>query len=666
MDDTLLKNYLIDSGKISADEAARAEDYALTTGMGLGEAVVFLKLMNYQQMGQCLSEIFQKPYMSLLEKPPADIARTKVPLKVAEALMVFPVAYDVRSDTLSVAVHDPSDAGLMQNLRQAISLTTSYDTVVASKSEIRMAIDVHYKGRPYVPGPELFLPHGFAIVSKDGKSQESLDLDEEIKSGGRILLLEPDMERSRAIMTLLRREGFSKVRWVSSIKEAIKAIEEEPADRMVVNVRAFRSQRGTLRHLPDGMAAPFMTFYNIRNMLLGQEYPYNQMSEALLALVSFVIRKALKDDREELGQIIATARYCKLLAMRLGLPVTVVDGAVLAAWLSTPGIGRALYEQMPCPYPISRIYDQPGADVSTAGMEIRILRLVQRYQDLKKHHPEMAGDIDQLRRKLDWPQDSSGGRSLLETFLSVIRDEEFLKDAGRARRRVLIVDPEFHRESALALRLGNDGYDVAAAADAKAASKIILEEGVDLVISEVNLPGTEGMRFCRAMRENSATAHIPFFFLTAEQSDRLATRCLEAGADDFFLKPPDLEMLSIKIRNMLALKSSRGARSGITGTLKDMSFTDIIQSLTTGEKDVEIQLISGGKKGVIYIQQGDIIYAQAQDLEGQDAFYKMMTWLEGEFEIRSCTNVPARNVFESAMSLLMEGARIADEAGANN
>ena len=189
---------------------------------------------------------------------------------------------------------------------------------------------------------------------------------------------------------------------------------------------------------------------------------------------------------------------------------------------------------------------------------------------------------------------------------------------------------------------------------------------MDLVISEVNLPGTEGMRFCRAMRENSATAHIPFFFLTAEQSDRLATRCLEAGADDFFLKPPDLEMLSIKIRNMLALKSSRGARSGITGTLKDMSFTDIIQSLTTGEKDVEIQLISGGKKGVIYIQQGDIIYAQAQDLEGQDAFYKMMTWLEGEFEIRSCTTVPARNVFESAMSLLMEGARIADEAGANN
>ena len=120
-------------------------------------------------------------------------------------------------------------------------------------------------------------------------------------------------------------------------------------------------------------------------------------------------------------------------------------------------------------------------------------------------------------------------------------------------------------------------------------------------------------------------------------------------------------MMSIKIRNILTLKNSRGAKRGISGTLRDMSFTDIIQSLTTGEKDVEIQLASGGRKGVIYIQQGEVIYAQAQGMEGQDAFYRLMTWQDGEFEITACTAVPPRNIYESAMSLLMEGARIADE-----
>lgn len=666
MDHAALKSHLIDSKRLTVDEIARAEDYALTTGMALEEAIIFLKLMNNQAMGQCLSEVFKRPYRSLLEKAPSDITRTKVPLKVAEALQVFPVAYDVKSDTLTLAVHDPSDAGLLQSLRQSISPSMHYEITVASKSEIRTAIDVYYKGRPYVPAPELSLPHGFAIVTPDKKKKESLDLDEELKSGSRILLIEPDMERSRAMMTLLRREGFPHVRWVASMKEAVKAIEDEPVDRLVINGRAFKPQGGWLKQLPGNLTSTLATFYNIRNMLMGQEYPYSQMSESLLSLVSFVIRKGLQNDKDQLDQIIATARYCKLLAMRIGLPVIQVDGAVLAAWLSAPGIGKVLYEQMASPYPIDEIYDGQETMPSSARIEVRILRLVQKYQALKKNYPEMANDIGKVRKKLETPQDTAEERSLLESFLNVIKDEEFLKDAGRANRRILVVDPEYRQDSALAFRLSNDGYEVLGVSDARAAAKVILDAGVDLVISEVNLPETEGMRFCRAIRENDASAHLPFFFLTGEQSDRLATQCLEAGADDFFLKPPDLEMMSIKIRNILALKSSRGARSGISGTLADMSFTDIIQSLTTGEKDVEIQLQSRGKKGVIYIQQGDIIYAQAQGLEGQDAFYKMMTWQEGEFEIKACTTIPPRNIFESAMSLLMEGARIADEASMQN
>ena len=55
--------------------------------------------------------------------------------------------------------------------------------------------------------------------------------------------------------------------------------------------------------------------------------------------------------------------------------------------------------------------------------------------------------------------------------------------------------------------------------DARAAAKIIFDSGADLVISEVNLPETDGLRFCRALRENTTSAPIPFFFLTVEQGD---------------------------------------------------------------------------------------------------------------------------------------------------
>ncbi len=49
-----------------------------------------------------------------------------------------------------------------------------------------------------------------------------------------------------------------------------------------------------------------------------------------------------------------------------------------------------------------------------------------------------------------------------------------------------------------------------------------------------------------------------------------------------------------------------------------------------------------------------------------DAFYRMMTWPDGEFEITACASIPARNIYENAMSLLMEGARMADESGDGN
>lgn len=646
---------------MSEDLLARAEDYALTAGMMLDESILFLKLLNYSALGQCLAEIYQKPYIPLLGKAPSDAARSKVSVKTAEAVHIFPLEYDAGSNTLKLAVSDPDDPDLMKNLHKGIATSLLVDITVASKSEIRMAIDVYYKGRPYIPEPELHIPKGFMIVSSDSKSKESLDLDEDTKSGSRILLLESDLERSRALMTLLRREGFPNVKWVASVKEAVRAYEEEPVDRLVANGRTFKSQGNLIKQLSQYVTPSIMSFYNIRNLLLAQEHPYAQMSASLTSLVAFIVRRALHDREEQLAEVIAAARYCKLLAMRMGLPAVSVDGAVLAAWLSVPGIGRIIYDHMASPYPLDEIFDGCEASMGSARIEIHILWIVKKYQVLKKEMPEIVVDMDKVRKHIVLPSDKPEDRALLEAFLNVIKDDEFLKDVGRSQRRILLVDPEYSSESALALRLSNDGYEVIGVPDAKSASKIIFNSGTDVVISEVSLPDTDGLRFCRALRENAASARLPFFFLAREDGDRLATQCLEAGADDFFKKPADLEIMSIKIRNIITLKSSRGTKSGISGTLKDMSFTDIIQSLTTGDKDVEIQLQSGSQKGVLYIQQGEVIFAQAQGAEGQDAFYRMMTWQDGEFEITACHAVPPRNIYESAMSLLMEGARIVDD-----
>jgi DNA-binding response OmpR family regulator len=214
----------------------------------------------------------------------------------------------------------------------------------------------------------------------------------------------------------------------------------------------------------------------------------------------------------------------------------------------------------------------------------------------------------------------------------------------------------------MVLRLSNDGYKVEIAADAHEAVEKVSTSQVDLVISELNLSGTEGLTFCRAIRANAATAPIPFLFLTAQEGERLAAECLEAGADDFLKKPVDLEMLSLKIQRLLAMKAPQAAKRGVSGSLTEMNSTDFIQSLAAGEKDVEIHLEHRGQKGEIYMQQGQIIHAHMEDLSGEEAFYTLMTWEEGAFQILPCSNSPTRTIHAPTMSLLIEGARLVDEA----
>ena len=295
-------------------------------------------------------------------------------------------------------------------------------------------------------------------------------------------------------------------------------------------------------------------------------------------------------------------------------------------------------------------------------VEAAILSLVKSYQALKKNESEAAGDINPLRRQLRGQCPSLETESLLEAFLHLVQDEEFLKKVDHPGGHILVVDPTQSHGSSMVLRLSNDGYEVEVVADAREAVESVSKSRVDLVVSEANLPGTEGLKICRGIRQNAATAHIPFLFLMAGEGERLAAECLEAGADDFLKKPVDSEMLSLKIQRMLAMKAPPEAKRGVRSFLTEMNSADFIQSLSAGEKDVEIDLEHRGERGKIYMQPGQIIHADTDSLSGEEALYSLMTWEEGEFQILPCSNFPSRTIHAPTMSLLIEGARLVDEA----
>ena len=74
----------------------------------------------------------------------------------------------------------------------------------------------------------------------------------------------------------------------------------------------------------------------------------------------------------------------------------------------------------------------------------------------------------------------------------------------------------------------------------------------DLIITDLMMPGTDGLQLCRAIREDETTSHIPIIIVTAKATEKDRLRGLKAGADAYLCKPFNSEELTLRIEQLLA------------------------------------------------------------------------------------------------------------------
>ncbi|MEK6532055.1 MAG: DUF4388 domain-containing protein [Deltaproteobacteria bacterium] len=101
---------------------------------------------------------------------------------------------------------------------------------------------------------------------------------------------------------------------------------------------------------------------------------------------------------------------------------------------------------------------------------------------------------------------------------------------------------------------------------------------------------------------------------------------------------------------------------GVKGRLKDMSLIDIIQIFNAERKTVAIHLGSEMGYGRVYIKDGEIVHATYREFSGPDAFYQLLAWKDGEFEVEAGGMCMERTINEKAEALILEGLRRLDEA----
>jgi DNA-binding response OmpR family regulator len=114
--------------------------------------------------------------------------------------------------------------------------------------------------------------------------------------------------------------------------------------------------------------------------------------------------------------------------------------------------------------------------------------------------------------------------------------------------RVLIVEDDEHARTSLRLALEQDGNEVSEAGSAEEGLPAFRRRPTDVVLVDIMLPGADGFDLCRDLRRVS---DVPILVLTARSDSHDVVAALEAGADDYVVKPAVPKELSARIRALL-------------------------------------------------------------------------------------------------------------------
>lgn len=207
--------------------------------------------------------------------------------------------------------------------------------------------------------------------------------------------------------------------------------------------------------------------------------------------------------------------------------------------------------------------------------------------------------------------------------------------------------------------LANDGTDALLKA---------IEAPPDLIVTDYTVPGLDGRQLIEKLQGRANTAKIPVIMLASKSDVSEKLRMLHVSVEDYVEKPFFLKEATSRIKKVadkIALeKMAREApgESTLRGSLANMNIMDLFQSLEMGHKTCSLTLTYNGEKCQMFFSDGQINHALFGAVKGDEAVYKVMSWLDGTFSIDFTGSSPEQTTTRSTQGLLMEGLRLLDEA----
>jgi DNA-binding response OmpR family regulator len=234
-----------------------------------------------------------------------------------------------------------------------------------------------------------------------------------------------------------------------------------------------------------------------------------------------------------------------------------------------------------------------------------------------------------------------------------------------ALRTALVADPDDRDRRAVADELARHGFIVHEARGAAEALRVAVARRPWIVLTELDLPGEDGLALCRRMRGHSLLRRTPVVFLSAHDDSATRYEALRAGADDFLAKPaPSREMLirlELLLRRFSDIDLGSEPGAGLRGAVELVGAPAVLQICHINQLTGVLVAHRGSQSVRIAFRAGQVVSATGPDHEGPQVVYEFVGWPNGEFTFDRDAVVEGAPMTADFNVLLLEGCRRLDE-----
>jgi len=223
-------------------------------------------------------------------------------------------------------------------------------------------------------------------------------------------------------------------------------------------------------------------------------------------------------------------------------------------------------------------------------------------------------------------------------------------------KQVLIVDDEADVLWMLqkSLNKGMPDVDLLVAASGEEALAVLASDPVDLVITDINMPGMNGLDLL--VEINNKYPHIGVIVITAYPSSAYQSQAILAGSLKFIEKPFDIKYLRKIVEEFLNDK-----KNGFQGTISGIDLIDIVQFNGLSRATAALKVTNDSSTGMIFFKDGQVVHAICDQMQGEKAFFTILGFHGGNLKNIKGVEAPLMTISKSLELLLLEATSSDDE-----